>query len=195
MTVRSPGAKGAALTLLAAAFLITSTPAWTSPPPHAPAHGWRAKHDPYYLGFTGKRWSKDYGILSGRCDRVAVGAILGGAVGGAVGSQVGTGDTRRIAILIGTAAGAILGAEISRNMGSADEACLAHGLELGRSGQPIFWDTGAGGGRYTLTPGDVLTGSPTCRRFTLTFSGAPHETRRGIACRDASGGWSLHDRL
>lgn len=183
-----------AVALLTGTFLLASVPAWSNPPPHAPAHGWRAKHDPYYLGFTGKRWNKDYGISAGRCDRVAVGAVLGGVVGGAVGSQVGSGDTRRIAILIGTAAGAVLGAEIARNMAPADEACLAHALELGATGRPVYWDVGSGAGRYTLTPGAALSGNPNCRSFTMAFSGESQGTRSGVACRSPSGEWTLRDR-
>lgn len=180
--------------LIMATLLSGSLPAWSAPPSHAPAHGWRAQHDPYYLGFTGRRWQKDYGVLSGRCDRVAVGAVLGGVVGGAVGSQVGTGDTRRIAILIGTAAGAILGAEMARNMGPADEACLAHGLELGAAGRPIYWDAASGDGRYTLIPGEMIAGNRACRNFELAFSGSPATPRKGMACHDSSGGWVLRDR-
>ena len=57
------------------------------PPPHAPAHGWRKKNDPYYVGYTGRQWTDDYGIRSGRCDRdrshmaTAVGAVAGGVIG------------------------------------------------------------------------------------------------------------------
>ena len=47
---------------------------------------------------------KDYGVVEGRCNREAVGAVLGGVAGGAVGSQVGRGSGRDIAILAGTAA-------------------------------------------------------------------------------------------
>jgi len=46
--------------LLALATMV-ALPAFAAPPPHAPAHGWRAKHDPYYVGYTGRHWSDDYG--------------------------------------------------------------------------------------------------------------------------------------
>ena len=78
-----------------AALLSLPTPVQADPPAHAPAHGWRKKHDPYYLGYTGRQWSRDYGILGGRCDREVVGAVLGGVLGGAVGSQVGDGEPNR----------------------------------------------------------------------------------------------------
>lgn len=46
-----------------AAFCIAAT-AMADPP----AHGWRARHDPYYRGYTGVEWQEDYGVRSGRCD-------------------------------------------------------------------------------------------------------------------------------
>src|SRR3989304_2554462 len=66
--------------VLALAFL--PPPALSDPPPWAPAHGWRKKNDPHYVGYTGKKWERDYGIIGGRCHTAAVGAALGGAVGG-----------------------------------------------------------------------------------------------------------------
>ena len=35
-------------------------PALSQPPPHAPAHGWRKKNDPYYVGYTGRQWERDF---------------------------------------------------------------------------------------------------------------------------------------
>lgn len=58
----------AAMTLLVAA-VMGAPAALADPPPHAPAHGWRQKHDPYYGGYTGYRWHDDYGIREGLCDR------------------------------------------------------------------------------------------------------------------------------
>src|SRR4051812_35658274 len=52
-----------------------SVPALADPPDHAPAHGWRKKHDrgeredrddQGYEGYEGKRWDRDYAVLSGR---------------------------------------------------------------------------------------------------------------------------------
>src|SRR2546428_8854129 len=71
--------------LLSLGLLPVPSPA--DPPPWAPAHGWRKKNDPNYVGYTGKTWDKDYGIIEGRCNSAAVGALLGGAVGVAVSSR------------------------------------------------------------------------------------------------------------
>src|SRR6266516_5415422 len=93
-----------------AAFLMLSfvpVPAPADPPPWAPAHGWRKKNDPNYVGYTGKKWDKDYGVIEGRCNSAAVGAVLGGAVGGVVGSRAANKEDRPVAIVVGTVLGAV----------------------------------------------------------------------------------------
>ncbi|MEZ5628509.1 MAG: hypothetical protein R3E34_13455 [Rhodocyclaceae bacterium] len=64
------------------ATLVLPVPVLADPPAHAPAHGWRKKHDPDYIGYTGRKWERDYGILDGRCSTEAVGAVVGGVIGG-----------------------------------------------------------------------------------------------------------------
>ncbi len=183
-------ASGALALLVAASG--QPTPSWAAPPPHAPAHGWRKQHDPYYLGYTGKRWEKDYGILSGRCDRAAVGAVIGGVLGAAVGSQIGDGSGRQIAILVGTVLGAVVGAEIARSMTDADRACIAHGLELAPPGTRVRWSAPETGLEYALIPAGARPGRPECREFTLEVEGARRSTSRALGCRRADGSWDLH---
>src|SRR6266702_330081 len=72
---------------LAVSFLLPEVVV-ADPPPWAPAHGWRKKNDPNYVGYTGRKWDNDYGILDGRCDAAKVGTVLGGVAGGVIGSQV-----------------------------------------------------------------------------------------------------------
>src|ERR687896_829519 len=90
--------------------LALSAPALADPPPWAPAHGWRKKNDPNYVGYTGKKWDRDYGIVEGRCNTAAVGAVLGGVTGAAIGSRASA-DDRPIAIILGTTIGAVIGAK------------------------------------------------------------------------------------
>jgi surface antigen len=180
---------GSALATALAVSLTLPEPVYADPPPHAPAHGWRKKHDPYYLGYTGKQWSRDYGILSGRCDREAVGAVLGGIIGGTVGSQVGDGSGRQVAILVGTAIGAILGAEVARNLGDPDRACIAHSLELLPVGKRANWDA-PGGLRYQVIP-ENGSNSRYCRDFTLITEGAAQARSRGRGCRRPDGSWEI----
>src|SRR5687768_10824729 len=70
------------LTLIGCSFMGES---FAAPPEHAPAHGWRKKNDPFYVGYSGKHWDRDYAVLSGRCNREEIGAVLGGVAGGVVG--------------------------------------------------------------------------------------------------------------
>ena len=110
------------------------------PPSHAPAHGWRKKNDPYYVGYTGHQWSDDYGIREGHCDRDRVGTALGAVVGGAVGAAASDGDNQLIAILAGATIGAIIGHEIGDQMDDRDHACFGHSLELLEDGHRVLWD-------------------------------------------------------
>lgn len=172
-------------------MLVAAQPdrTWASPPPHAPAHGWRAKHDPNYAGYTGRDWHDDYGILDGRCNRQAIGGALGGAVGGVVGNQV-DGGNRTVAILAGTVLGAVIGSEIGRRMDNADQTCIAHGLELAPDGQTVSWDAPERDLRYSMTPRS-RHGDNDCRRFTLRVDGAYDETIDAIGCPRGDGTWAL----
>ena len=180
-------------------FLISTTmsvpAAFADPPPQAPAHGWRAKHDPYYVGYTGRHWNDDYGIREGRCDRDRVGTVLGAVVGGAVGSAVGNDDNRLIAILAGATIGAIIGHEIGEDMDRNDRACFGHSLELLDDGRRVQWDGAQSGMRYTLTPNSRFKRDDrVCRRFTLVrLSGGHKITKRGSACRYGEGEWRMFD--
>ena len=51
--------------------------AFAQPPAHAPAHGWRKKHDPYYVGYTGYQWERDFEISSGKCNRQEIATVVG----------------------------------------------------------------------------------------------------------------------
>jgi surface antigen len=189
------GTRGLLRAVLFGGALFTMLPVnvYGEPPPWAPAHGWRKKHDPYYVGYTGKRWDHDYGVITGRCNREAVGAVLGGAVGGVVGAQVGEGSARPIAILVGTIAGAVIGAHIGREMDRADRACVAHALELAGDNRRVAWPGADARTTYVLTPvrGFKQNGQ-TCREFNLeTTRDGRSETGRGRACRTGEGAWRI----
>lgn len=181
------------LLLLATAVGLLVQTAWADPPAHAPAHGWRKKHDPYYLGYAGKKWPKDYGVLLGRCDYTAVGAVLGGVVGGAIGSQVGQGEGRTVAIIVGTVLGAVLGAQIARDLDEADRACIGHTLELAPPGRRVVWLNPHTGIEYAVVPTRSfrLEGRD-CREFTAErILGSRRLMSTGRACRDETGAWQL----
>lgn len=173
--------------------LVLPVNVYGDPPPWAPAHGWRKKNDPYYTGYSGKRWDRDYGVVEGRCNREAVGAVLGGVVGGAVGSQVGKGSGRQVAIVVGTIAGAVIGAQIGRDIDNADRACMGHALELAGDNVRVRWSNPETGTTYLLTPvkGYARNGH-TCREFDLqTTRGGRSELGKGQACQTGDGTWQI----
>jgi surface antigen len=178
---------------LVAAFLASMSLA--EPPAHAPAHGWRKKHDPAYVGYTGTTWERDYDISSGHCNREEIGAVLGGAVGGVVGSRVGSDDNRAVATIIGVAAGALIGSRIGRELDEADRGCFGHALEIGVAGRPVTWINPKTGVHFALLPGKgSKTAGGGCRDFELTATrGDKKEKRGGTACQDSVGAWRLRD--
>lgn len=178
---------------LALAVLMTAPAALADPPGHAKAHGWRKKHDPYYVGYTGRHWPRDYGIVAGRCNREEIGTVLGAVVGGAVGSQIGDGSGRAVAVVVGSVLGAVIGREIGERLDERDRACIGHALELIEPGHPVRWANEGSGVSYVLTAlADERLDARTCRRYELQ---ATHEgkarLRRGRACRDSDGTWSI----
>lgn len=179
--------------VLAALATIIALPAFADPPSHAPAHGWRQKHDPYYVGYTGRHWSDDYGIRTGRCDRDRAGAALGAVVGGAIGAAVSDADDRLIAILAGATIGAVIGHEIGDRMDDRDRACFGHSLELLEDGRRVEW---AGSSReiaYSLVPYQRFEREGrVCRRFTLVrLTDGRQVKRQGSACRYGEGDWRM----
>ena len=183
--------KLAFLTISAALVLPVSPQAYADPPPWAPAHGWRNKHDPYYTGYSGKRWGDDYDIINGRCNRDKIGAVLGGAVGGAIGSTVGKGDGKAVAIIIGTVLGAVVGHKIGEEMDKEDRACIGHALELAADKRTVVWDNPETGLSYRLTPirGMEVDGKR-CREYDLTVKGKGiNDKLREQACETGEGNW------
>lgn len=189
-----PTGKYPIVTAFALAALLGASLAQATPPPHAPAHGWRAKHDPgyhVYRGYTGREWERDYGITRGRCNRDEAGMVAGAVVGGAIGAAVSKGDSRLIAILAGATIGAIVGREIGRDMDDSDRACMGHALEIGTYGQRISWAGARPGVDYTMALGDGFErDGRSCRRFSIEreFDGRRHREQRA-ACRFGEGEW------
>ncbi len=184
----------ATMTLLVSAAAV-SPAAFADPPPHAPAHGWRKKHDPYYVGYTGRQWTDDYGIREGRCDRdrshmaTAVGAVAGSVIGNEVAGE----DNKLIAILAGAAIGAVIGNEIDKELDDDDRRCFGHSLELLEDGQRVQWDGARSGMLYTLTPTSRFErDGRVCRRFTLVrdYSGKQIK-KQASACRYGEGEWQM----
>jgi surface antigen len=170
-----------------------SAEAFADPPAHAPAHGWRKKHDPEYVGYTGTRWERDYEVASGHCNRQEIGAVIGGVAGGVVGSKVASPEQRVVGIIIGAAAGALIGAKIGRELDQGDRGCFGHTLEIARPGARVTWENPTTGVRYALVPGEGRSGSTgACRDFVLEATASSgKEKRAGRACQQSPGVWKV----
>jgi len=179
--------------LIALLIIGWAAQALGDPPAHAPAHGWRKKHDPYYVGYTGTKWERDYDVASGSCNREEIGAVLGGVAGGIIGSRVGSPENRTVATIIGAAAGALIGAKLGRELDAGDRGCFGHALEIAHAGQRVVWENMATGTRYSLVPGEGRrSGTGICRNFTLEAAAGGHKSQRaGRACQNAVGVWKI----
>jgi surface antigen len=173
---------------LGAVFIASSATA--EPPPWAPAHGWRKKNDPDYVGYTGKKWQRDYGVIAGRCNTAAVGAVLGGIAGAAVGSGASEND-RPVAIVVGATLGALIGAKVGQEIDQNDRACFGHALELAAEKKTVVWTNAATGVTYRLTPTrNIGTRQQPCREFkTVLASDKKRDVVSGVACRRGNGEW------
>jgi surface antigen len=180
-------------TLIAIVAATICLPALADPPEHAKAYGWRKKHDPAYVGYTGKQWERDYGIIEGRCNRDDIGTVAGAVIGGAIGSQVGDDPNRAVAIVVGSVLGAVVGREIGRDLDERDRACVGHSLELMKVGQRVRWTNVQTRVGYLLTPVAATAGdAASCRRFTIKRTlDSKSRTSEGRACRTGEGTWTI----
>jgi surface antigen len=181
---------GSLLSLVLAAVCTTAV---ADPPDHAPAHGWRKKHDREYVGYAGGRWENDYSVSTGHCNREEIGAVLGGVAGGIVGSKVSSPENRVVGTIIGAAAGALIGSRIGRELDEGDRGCFGHALELARPGDSVEWVNRSTGVTYLIVPGEGRREKAgLCRTFTLEAAGRGNrEKRTGRACQESRGVWKI----
>ena len=159
---------------MASAFAAWAAPALAQPPSHAPAHGWRKKNDPHYVGYTGKQWERDFDISSGSCNRQEIATVIGAIAGGAIANRVAD-EHRTVATIVGVIAGAVIGNRIGRELDEADRGCFGHALEIAQPGQRITWTNESAGLRYEMSPGAATARAAraACREYTLVTVQAP----------------------
>jgi len=156
------------------------------PPPWAPAHGYRRKHDNGRVAYVAP-----YGISRGICDRTLLGAVVGGAAGGLIASEVSHGKQRPAAIAGGALLGVLLGGSIGNAIDQVDERCVGQVLEHGGSDQTVTWRNPDSGSSYGVTPTRTWEEEGRyCREYTTTvrIDGNPQQAW-GRACRQADGSW------
>ncbi len=164
--------------------------AW-SPPPWAPAHGYRYRDGGQQLG----RLPLD--LDTGRCNRELLGSLLGAAAGGLTGSRIGDGRGQLAAVAGGTLLGFLIGGTLGRNMDEVDQNCVGQALEHAGDGQQIAWNNPQTGAQYQIVPTRTAQGSDGryCREYTATsvISGRNQQTY-GRACRQPDGSWQIVQR-
>src|SRR5262245_57840383 len=137
-----------ALTSAVLAVLASAPRAgFSDAPPSTSAHG---APPSYHVGYTGRTWERDYGVIDGYCTIQAVGVTVGGVPAGAVGSTVGSGDGRAAAVLAGSVFGGLLEAQSGHDIDDADRACMGHALELTPDGRAVRWANPKTGASYVI---------------------------------------------
>ena len=160
------------------------------PPPWAPAHGYRRKHEPRYDEFAGL---PPLDLELGYCNRDIIGGLLGATSGAALGSTIGSGDGRTAAIVGGAVLGPIVGGSIGRSLDQADHNCVGQALEQAEDGQTIIWDTN--NEHYEVQPTSTYQTAEGqhCREYITTSRiGGRDQQVFGRACRQPDGSWKLN---
>ena len=111
----------------AAALLMPAAPALADPPPWAPAHGARAhrgddgRYDrngryrtPQRINSDTRVWRGEDGRYYCRRDNGTTGLIVGAAAGALIGREIDSRGDRTVGTILGAAGGALLGREIDR---------------------------------------------------------------------------------
>ena len=165
-----------------------------------------------YAGYGGTRWSTDYGIGSGRCDRDAIALSSGASAGEAPKTLVQRHEenlTNRTVGIIGatTGSGLLLSTRtLGGRLDDRDRHCLGHVLELGTVGREVTWvNPGtrqthvAVVNEYTPTariPSGTRPGANERCRVLIVTSTAVGVAARGpsqtlLACQANPGVWSI----
>jgi uncharacterized protein YcfJ len=118
--------KKIALAFAASTLGLTAVPALADPPPHAPAHGKRAKdraslYDARGYYMTPKRisrssymWRGDDGKYYCKRDNGTTGLVIGAGVGALAGHELAGRGDKTLGVLLGAAVGGVLGRAIDR---------------------------------------------------------------------------------
>jgi hypothetical protein len=134
-----------------------------------------AGRDAGLAGYGGTRWSTDYGIAAGRCDRdaIAVEANPGGQT--LVQRHEENLKNRRVGIIGATpGTGLLLSTRLGGRLDERDRRCLGHVLELGVPGRQVGWTNGGTRQAYAVAVSEY---SPTSSIPSGTRPGAKERCR------------------
>lgn len=132
-----------------------------------------------YVGYTGKQWANDYGVVTGACqaDQLAKAS-----------DALTSSDPLTATLKITPALSKFLNEKVATPAEAlVDTACFGHALELVPAGQRIHWVNPVSGTTVHLILGNT---SDTCRMFSgVTITSHAKKTFRGLACSHEHGVW------
>lgn len=173
--------------------------AFADPPPWAPAHGHRAKHNDkhhhhrdYDRGYRPDMFVSDGNFL--RCNRDVIGALIGGGAGTAIGSTIGKGSGRDVAMIGGAILGLLGGYSVGQSLDQADVACTGYALQQIPDGQTARWINPESQRQFDMTPTRTWqnTAGRYCREYTATtVIGGNQQQSYGTACMQPDGSWQI----
>jgi surface antigen len=170
-------------------------------PPHR--YGWPLRTSGTYVGWSGARWSRDFGVASGRCNRRDIATIVlvpdgRGTLTPQVVAQVPAGYTRNVGTLRGASVAALVGASLNQDLDDQDRDCMGHALEIGKPGRSVSWQNPGTQLTLAITPGREnrsrkSSGGYKCREYVVTIArpGAAAVSKPGVACQAEPGLWLI----
>lgn len=132
-----------------------------------------------FIGYTGKGWASDFGVLKGQCDAKLVQAeALKGQITGQMAHVEGQDSFRKL-----------FPANQMVDAYAVDSHCFGHTMELVPSGQAVRWLNPVTGVGVYLSPG---ARSDSCRSFLgMTIVNGEKKKFRGDVCSPSKGVWQL----
>ncbi len=167
---------------------------------HGHRHGHGHHQDYRYESYRAEPYPNNYAynplsdIGVGRCNRDALGALLGAATGGLIGSQIGDGTGQMAAVGAGVLLGAIFGGSVGRQMDAVDHSCVGQVLEYAPDNQAVTWQNPNTDAYYTTTATNTYEqpNGRYCREYQTTATvGGRVQNMYGTACRQPDGAWEI----
>lgn len=191
------------LSALGLSACIGATGVAAAAPPSAPPS---ASSQVEYVGYGGRRWSTDYGVGRGRCERDRVLVHASGVGNDLVARHREHLRNRTVGIIGAESSALLLSTRLPPTMGRLDvrdRACLSQVLEFGAPGREVGWDSREAGVRYVATLRDepLPAGQSRCRVLLLvrlpvtapavTPLTSRRDVERFVACDTGGGAWAF----
>lgn len=151
-----------------------------------------------YVGWSGARWSRDFGVSSGRCNRSDIAALAVVVVQRAAMANAAVGSGRGVGTLRGASVQTLVGVPVGYDFDDRDRDCVGHALEIGKPGKSVTWINPLTRATYIVVPGRenrsrAVPGSLKCRDYVLSVAlpGRARSSRPGVACQSEPGLWII----